>query len=66
LALAEHLFADGAYDRGRLMSVAAYGDFIIEVVRKRAGQQGFQVLPRRWVVESTFGWMIRWRRLVRD
>ena len=25
-----------------------------------------QVLPRRWVVERTFGWMIRWRRLVRD
>jgi transposase len=27
---------------------------------------GFEVLPRRWVVERTFGWMIRWRRLVRD
>jgi transposase len=26
----------------------------------------FQILPRRWVVERTFGWMIRWRRLVRD
>jgi len=24
------------------------------------------VIPRRWVVERTFGWMIRWRRLVRD
>jgi transposase len=36
------------------------------VVRKLAGQQGFQVLPRRWVVERTFGWMTRWRRLVRD
>ena len=30
------------------------------------GQVGFQVLPRRWVVERTFGWMTRWRRLVRD
>jgi transposase len=37
-----------------------------EVVRKLADQQGFQVLPRRWVVERTFGWMTRWRRLVRD
>lgn len=26
---------------------------------------GFKVLPRRWVVERTFGWMTRWRRLVR-
>jgi transposase len=61
-----HLFADGAYDRGRLMSRAAYRDFVVEVVRKLAGQQGFQPLPRRWVVERTFGWMMRWRRLVRD
>ena len=62
----KHLFADGAYDRGKLASAAAYRDFTIEVVRKLAGQRGFQVLPRRWVVERTFGWMTRWRRLVRD
>ena len=62
----KHLFADGAYDRGRLMSAAAYRDFVVEVVRKLEGQQGFQPLPRRWVVERTFGWMGRWRRLVRD
>ncbi|MFZ1429633.1 MAG: IS5 family transposase [Geminicoccaceae bacterium] len=62
----KHLFADGAYDRGKLMSRAAYHDFVIEVVRKLEHQQGFQVLPRRWVVERSFGWMIRWRRLVRD
>ena len=62
----KHLFADGAYDRGKLMSLAAYRDFVIEIVRKLADQKGFQVLPRRWVVERTFGWMMRWRRLVRD
>jgi putative transposase len=61
-----HLFADGAYERGRLMSKAAYRDFVVEVVRKLAGQRGFQPLPRRWVVERTLGWMVRWRRLVRD
>jgi putative transposase len=61
-----HLFADGAYDRGKLMSAAAYRDFTLEVVRKLTGQQGFVPLPRRWVVERTFGWMILWRRLVRD
>jgi hypothetical protein len=62
----KHLFADGAYDRGKLMSAAAHHDFVIEVVRELAGQRGFQDLPRRWVVERTFGWMTRWRRLVRD
>jgi len=62
----KHLFADGAYDRGRLASLAAYKDFTLEVVRKLLGQKGFQAPPRRWVVERTFGWLMRWRRLVRD
>jgi len=60
----KHLFADSAYDRGKLMDKAAYLDFVIEVVRRI--DAGFKVLPRRWVVERTFGWMTRWRRLVRD
>ena len=35
-------------------------------MRKLPDQKGFQVLPRRWVVERSFGWMTRWRRLVRN
>ena len=62
----KHLFADGAYDRLKLMDKAAYLDFVIEIIRRCDHQKGFQVLPRRWVVERTFGWMLRWRRLVRD
>ena len=62
----KHIFADSAYDRGKLMDKAAFLDFVIEIVRKMEGQQGFEVLPRRWVVERTLGWMMRWRRLVRD
>jgi transposase len=62
----KHLFADGAYDRTQLMDKAAFLDFVIEVVHRLAGEPGFKLLPRRWVVERTFGWMIRWRRLVRD
>jgi transposase len=62
----KHLFADGAYDRLKLMDKAAFLDFVIEVIKRSDDQKGFQVLPRRWVVERTFGWMIRWRRLVRD
>jgi transposase len=62
----KHLFADGAYDRLRLMDKAAYLDFVVEIIRRSDNQEGFKVLPRRWVVERTFGWMMRWRRLVRD
>src|SRR5450432_2856879 len=62
----KHLFADGAYDRLKLMDKAAYLDFVIEIIRRSDDQKGFQVLPRRWGVERTFGWMTRWRRLVRD
>ena len=62
----KHLFADAAYDRLKLMDKAAYLQFVLEIIRRRDGQKGFEVLPRRWVVERTFGWMIRWRRLVRD
>ena len=43
------------------MDKAAYLDFVIEVIRRSDDQKGFQVLPRRWVVERTFGWMTRWR-----
>jgi putative transposase len=62
----KHLFADGAYDRLQLMDKADFLDFVIEVVRRTDAEPGFKVLPRRWVVERSFGWMIRWRRLVRD
>jgi transposase len=48
------------------MDKAAFLGFVIEVVRRLADQPGFTVLPRRWVVERTLGWMVRWRRLVRD
>ncbi len=62
----KHLFADGAYDRMQLMDKAAFLDFVIEVVRRIDKEPGFKVVPRRWVVEHTFGWLTRWRRLGRD
>jgi transposase len=61
-----HVFADGGY-AGKLVDKArSVWKLTIEVVRKPTGQSGFSVLPRRWVVERTFAWMMRWRRLVRD
>ena len=38
----------------------------VEVVKRSEDVKGFVVLPRRWVVERTFGWLRRQRRLVRD
>lgn len=62
----KHLFGDAAYDHRQLMDKAAFLDFTVEVVRRLQGQHGFAVQPRRWVVERTFAWLLRWRRLVRD
>jgi uncharacterized RmlC-like cupin family protein len=45
----KHLFADGAYDRTKLMEKAELENFVIEIVRRIEGEPGFTVLPRRWV-----------------
>jgi len=58
----KHLFADGGYDRTKLMDKAAYLDFTIEIVRRSDAEPGFQVVPCRWVVERPFGWLIRTAR----
>ena len=44
----KHFFADGAYDRGKLMDKAAFLDFTVEVIKRITGEPGFKVLPRRW------------------
>jgi hypothetical protein len=51
---------------GILLLVAAVRGAIVEAVRRLTGQPGFAVPPGRWVVELTSGWLIWWRRLVRD
>jgi transposase len=61
-----HVFADGGY-QGQLIEIAKrLWGIAVEVVKKPAEQIGFAVLPRRWVVERTFSWLLRWRRLARD
>jgi len=60
------VWADGMY-RGAVEDiVAARYPWRLVVVSKEPGQQGFVVVPRRWVVERTFAWLGRSRRLSKD
>lgn len=57
-------WVDGGYNHGVVNHGARLG-VQVDVV-KRPTTKGFQVLPRRWVVERTLGWLMQHRRLVRD
>jgi transposase len=60
------IWADGGY-AGRLLTFAKQVlTFTIEIVKRTDDQAGFKVLPRRWVVERSLGWLVKHRRLVRD
>lgn len=59
------IFADGAY-AGQLEEWAKeFGGWIVEIVKRPEIRQ-FVVLPKRWIVERTFGWLGRARRLSKD
>ena len=60
------LWADGGYSGQLVQWAAAALSLTVQIVRKLAGQIGFQVQPRRWVAERTFAWINRCRRTVRD
>lgn len=60
------VWADGGY-RGHLQDWAAqHLGLVVDVVLRSDDDNGFQALPRRWVVERSFAWFLRSRRLVRD
>jgi putative transposase len=61
----ELIWADGGYEN-LVASVRQQFGWQLEIVRRPVGSKGFIVLPRRWVVERTFGWFGRYRRLARD
>ena len=61
------VWADSAYRAKELAAwVRSHCSWVIEIVTRAAGAVGFQVLPRRWIVERTFGWFNRYRRLSKD
>ncbi len=59
------IWADGAYE-DLLPFVRQQFGWRLEIVHRLADTKGFVVLPHRWVVERTFGWLGRYRRLARD
>ena len=60
------MYADSAY-AGQLEDICAYFyEWQLEIVSKVAGQQGFVVLPKRWIVERSLAWFSRPRRLSKD
>jgi len=63
----QKLWAEGIYKNGGLVEWAAEAlQIVLEIVPRTPNQKGFQVLPRRWVVERTFAWLGRFRRLSKD
>ena len=62
-----HLFADGGYAGPKLQgALVELGQWTIEIVKRSECAKGFEVIPRRWVVERTFAWLGRCRRLAKD
>jgi transposase len=62
------LFADGGYQGPQFRDAAAtvLPQLAVEIVKRSDQARGFEVLPRRWIVERTFAWLGRCRRLSKD
>jgi putative transposase len=60
------VFADSIYNRIAVLLACFLLGLTLIIVRRIAGTTGFVVIPRRWIVERTFGWLGRWRRLSKD
>jgi transposase len=62
----EIAFTDQGYTGDRAAQAAAQNDIDLVVVKLPEAKKGFVLLPKRWVVERSFAWTTRFRRLVRD
>jgi putative transposase len=62
----QRIWADGGYAGQLIDWVKEKCGWVLEIVKRTDDVKGFQVLPHRWVVERTFGWLGRYRRLSKD
>jgi putative transposase len=60
------IWADGGYTGTLRTWALVVGGWVIDTVKRSEGSKGFVVLPKRWVVERTFAWLGRCRRLSKD
>jgi putative transposase len=60
------IWADGGYAGKLIEWVAQTCGWILDIVKRSDKAVGFELLPRRWVVERTFGWIMKYRRFSRD
>lgn len=61
-----HLWADQGYKRTMIQWFLQTLQCVVEIVKREADQPTFQVLPKRWIVERTFGWFNRQRQLSKE
>jgi transposase len=60
----KHVFADGGYKGDKLATDLAAQRVSLEIVKRTDKEGGFKVIRRRWVIERTFSWLRRNRRLM--
>ena len=62
-----HVFVDGGYAGPKIRdALKAEGKWTLEIIKRSDKAEGFVLLPRRWVVERTFAWLGRCRRLAKN
>jgi putative transposase len=60
------IWADGGYAGKLIEWTWELGHWVLEIVKRSDDVRGFKVLPKRWIVERTFSWFGRYRRLSKD
>ncbi len=60
------MIADGGYKTTFIAWFWTTYQWVVEIVKRNSDVQGFEVLPKRWIVERTFGWFNLYRRLSKD